>query len=90
MQKRDITKLIVTSLDILTISSIIFFVTHDTSNTITAIVQSMTSCAYPFGSQLIHFRFGTIGSIQNGEEGRPRWILSGVWKTNLLINQTMY
>jgi hypothetical protein len=52
MQKRDITKLIVISLDILTISSIIFFVTHDKSNTNTAIAQPMTSRAYPFGNHI--------------------------------------
>jgi glucose uptake protein GlcU len=52
MQKRDITKLIVTSLAILTISSIIFFVTHDKINTNTAIAQPMTSRAYPFGNHI--------------------------------------
>lgn len=70
-------KLIIASIDILTASGI-FLATN------TSIAQAMISRGYPFGGHLTHFRFGTIGSIQNGESGKPQWILSGVWKTNLL------
>jgi hypothetical protein len=31
--------------------------------------------------------FGTIDSIQNDKNGKPAWVLSGFWKTNL-INQS--
>src|SRR5919202_3707498 len=80
-----ISKLIVAKVAIVTISSIIIiFVGLDKSSTSTTIAQSMTPCGYPFGGHLTQFRFGTIGSIQNGEDGKPQWILSGVWKTNLL------
>jgi hypothetical protein len=79
-----ISKLIVAKVAIVTISSIIIFVGLDKSSTSTAIAQSMASCGYPFGGHITQFRFGTIGSIQNGEDGKPQWILSGVWNTNLL------
>ena len=80
-----ISKLIVAKVAIVTISSIIIiFVGLDKSSTSTTIAQSMTPCGYPFGGHLTQFRFGTIGSIQNGEDGKPQWILSGLWKTNLL------
>jgi hypothetical protein len=60
-----ITKLIVASIAILTISNIILFVILDKSNINTAIAQPMISRAYPFGGHITHFfRFGTIGSIQ--------------------------
>ena len=79
-----ISKLIVAKVAIVTISSIIIFVGLDKSSTSTTIAQSMAPCGYPFGGHLTQFRFGTIGSIQNGEDGKPQWILSGVWNTNLL------
>jgi hypothetical protein len=31
-----------------------------------------------------NFQFGNIASIQNDNEGKPSWILSGHWKSNLL------
>jgi hypothetical protein len=70
-------KLIIASITILTASGI-FLATN------TSIAQVMVSRQYPFAGHLTHFRFGTIGSIQNGGNGKPQWILSGVWKTNLL------
>ncbi|SRR6266540_4121927 len=30
------------------------------------------------------FVFGNIASIQNDKDGKPSWVLSGHWKTNLL------
>jgi hypothetical protein len=30
------------------------------------------------------FQFGNIASIQNDNEGKPAWLLSGHWKSNLL------
>ena len=30
------------------------------------------------------FLFGNIASIQNDNEGKPTWLLSGHWKTNFL------
>jgi hypothetical protein len=31
-----------------------------------------------------NFQFGTIASIQNDNESKPAWLLSGHWKSNLL------
>ena len=31
-----------------------------------------------------NFQFGNIASIQNDNDGKPAWILSGHWKSNLL------
>jgi hypothetical protein len=31
-----------------------------------------------------NFEFGNIASIQNDNEGKPAWLLSGHWKSNLL------
>ena len=31
-----------------------------------------------------NFSFGAISSIQNDENGKPDWIITGHWKTNLL------
>src|ERR671933_2510127 len=73
-----ISRLIVATMAIVSISSL------DKSSTSTAIAQSMALRGYPFGGHITQFRFGTIGSIQNGEDGKPQWILSGLWKTNLL------
>jgi hypothetical protein len=39
-----------------------------------------------FGSNK-QYVFGSIDSIQNDKSGKPGWILSGFWKTNL-INQS--
>jgi hypothetical protein len=39
-----------------------------------------------FGSNK-QYVFGSIDSIQNDKSGKPAWILSGFWKTNL-INQS--
>ena len=45
---------------------------------------------YPFGPE--RYVFGTISSVQNGENAVPEWVLSGHWKSNLLsqiqTNQT--
>jgi hypothetical protein len=46
----------------------------------------------PYSSQGIfgsdkRYVFGSIDSIQNDKSGKPGWILSGFWKTNL-INQS--
>jgi hypothetical protein len=30
------------------------------------------------------FLFGNIGSIQNDKDGKPAWLLSGHWKSNLI------
>jgi hypothetical protein len=42
--------------------------------------------AYPFGSDIRNYTFGTISIIQNDETGLPAWIVAGHWKTNLLDN----
>lgn len=31
-----------------------------------------------------HYKFGTISSLQLDKSGRPEWVLSGHWKSNLL------
>ena len=40
----------------------------------------------PFGENRFYI-FGMISSVQNDNSGKPAWILTGFWKTNLL-NQT--
>lgn len=40
----------------------------------------------PFGENRI-YTFGAISSVQDDNNGKPAWILTGFWKTNL-INQT--
>ena len=42
--------------------------------------------AYPYGIDAGEYRFGTISSIQNDENGDPAWVLSGHWKGNLMTN----
>ena len=42
--------------------------------------------AYPYGIDVGEYRFGTISSIQNDENGDPAWVLSGHWKGNLMSN----
>jgi hypothetical protein len=81
-QKKAASLIVMSVAILLTISSviiIIFISLGKGSTTSTAAAQRTTSRGYPFGGQNIHFRFGTIGSIQNGEDGRPQWIVSGVW-----------
>jgi hypothetical protein len=40
----------------------------------------------PFGENRF-YTFGAISSVQDDHNGKPAWILTGFWKTNL-INQT--
>jgi hypothetical protein len=47
----------------------------------------------PFGqppfARASNFTFGPIASIQNDESGKPKWIVIGFWRSNLLsINET--
>jgi hypothetical protein len=44
--------------------------------------------AYPSDAQRGDYRFGTISSIQNDENGIPAWVLMGHWKSNLAGNQS--
>jgi hypothetical protein len=51
---------------------------------------STAANAVPYGSKWQDHKgwaFGPIASIQNGEDGKPAWILSGHWVTNI-INKT--
>jgi hypothetical protein len=32
--------------------------------------------------KLLHAEFGTIASIQNGEDRKPAWVTSGIWDFN--------
>jgi hypothetical protein len=41
--------------------------------------------AYPTGG---NYKFGTISSVQLDKNGKPEWILSGHWKSNLLNMST--
>ena len=34
------------------------------------------------------YAFGTIASLQNDENGNPTWIVSGLWKGSLSMNNT--
>ena len=45
--------------------------------------------AYPYGNDTGEYRFGTISSLQNDENGVPAWILFGHWKGNLASNQSI-
>ena len=60
---------------------------------ILASISMQNNIAYsqrPFGPE--RYIFGTISSVQNGENAVPEWVLSGHWKSNLLgqmqTNQT--
>ena len=55
----------------LAVSIILFQVSYDT----TATPQQLRN---------ENFTFGAISSIQNDENGKPDWIITGHWKTNLL------
>ena len=46
-----------------------------------------TSEAFPKGKNHKDIVFGAISSIQNNEEGKPAWVLSGHWLTNI-VNKT--
>jgi len=46
-----------------------------------------TSEAFPKGKDHKDIVFGAISSIQNNEEGKPAWVLSGHWLTNI-VNKT--
>lgn len=46
-----------------------------------------TSEAFPKGKDHKEMVFGAISSIQNNEEKKPAWILSGHWVTNI-VNKT--
>ncbi|MDW0271210.1 MAG: hypothetical protein QN834_07365 [Nitrososphaeraceae archaeon] len=46
-----------------------------------------TSEAFPKGKDHKEMVFGAISSIQNNEEGKPAWVLSGHWLTNI-VNKT--
>jgi hypothetical protein len=45
---------------------------------------SYDATATPQQYQNKNFTFGAISSIQNDENGRPDWIITGHWKTSLL------
>jgi hypothetical protein len=40
--------------------------------------------AFAQGPQGGNYTYGVLASIQNDESGKPYWIVSGNWKTNLL------
>ena len=48
------------------------------------IQQSYSSMAIPQPYRGGNDTFGTIASIQDDDSGKPAWIVSGHWKTNLL------
>jgi hypothetical protein len=45
--------------------------------------------AYPYGNATGEYKFGTLSSIQNDENGIPAWVLFGHWKGNLANNQSL-
>jgi hypothetical protein len=55
------------------------------SNSNNSIILAQRSFG-PFGENRFYI-FGMISSVQNDNSGKPAWILTGFWKTNLL-NQT--
>jgi len=57
---------------------------------ITVTSSSMSSGAIPYANKWQDrkdWTFGPIASMQNGKDGKPAWILSGHWFTNI-INST--
>ena len=50
--------------------------------------QINLATAYPLNNATADYRFGTISSIQNDENGIPAWVLVGHWKSNLAGNQS--
>jgi len=52
-----------------------------------AVATSNTSLAFPKGNDHKEMAFGAISSIQNNKEGKPAWVLSGHWLTNI-VNKT--
>jgi hypothetical protein len=50
--------------------------------------QNSPVTAYPLNNATADYSFGTISSIQNDPNGKPAWILSGHWKSNLASNQS--
>jgi len=54
--------------------------------TSTLLFTSYTSNVEAFPKEMLqgNYSFGKINSIQNDGEGKPAWIVSGHWKTNLL------
>jgi hypothetical protein len=52
-----------------------------------AVATSNTSLAFPKGNDHKEMAFGAISSIQNNKEGKPAWVLSGHWLTNI-VNET--
>jgi hypothetical protein len=51
--------------------------------------QSILAVGYPYDSGKGDYKFGTISSVQNDENGRPAWVLVGHWKSNLASNQSI-
>jgi len=45
--------------------------------------------AYPYGNDIGEYKFGTISSVQNDENGNPAWVLFGHWKGNLANNRSL-
>ena len=45
--------------------------------------------AFQYGNDTGEYRFGTISSVQNDENGNPAWVLSGHWKSNLANNSVV-
>jgi hypothetical protein len=61
-----------------------------TTGAITTAAMSAAANAAPYGKKWQDHQgwaFGPIASIQNDNEGKPAWILSGHWTTNI-INKT--
>jgi hypothetical protein len=81
-ERRSLTIGIATMTVAILITSIIS-VTLTYENNNMAFAQHRFFHRNPFAGATTHFTFGPIGSIQNGESGKPAWILSGSWKTNL-------
>jgi len=71
------------SLAIVTVATLLvttfgIFVVIGSMNGMTIFAQP----GYPTGEG--HYNFGTISSVQLDKTGKPEWVLSGHWKSNLL------
>ena len=59
------------------------------SSTLIVIYQDYyKATAFPQGYDRGNYTFGIISSIQNDENGKPAWVVTGHWKSNLLSNQS--
>ncbi len=61
-------------------------VLFNTAEMINAFQVHYQVIAFPQGYNAKNYTFGTISSIQNNEDDKPAWIVTGIWKGNFLLS----